>query len=80
MSNLDSFLSVKEFALLLKVHPNTIRRSIKSGRIIALKIGDGKRAIYRIPRTEIEKLALYDLEKIIDKLIEKKNPYIILGE
>lgn len=71
----DEFLSIKEFAVLIRVHSNTIRRGIKSGRIHAFKIGDGKNAIYRIPRTEINRLSVLDLEKIIDVLIEKRlNP------
>jgi len=72
--NENEFLSIKEFAQLLNVHPNTIRRAIKSGRINAVKISAGTlKPIYRIFRGEINRLAFSDLEKIIEKLIEKKN-------
>lgn len=70
--NLQDFFSIKEFAGLLKVHPNTIRRAIKSGRIGAFKVGYGKKATYRIARTEVNRVALFDLEEIIEKMIEKR--------
>lgn len=73
MVNLSQdFLSIKEFALLLRMHPNTIRRAIRSGRISAFKIGVGKKAVYRIARTEINKVALFDLEDLIEKIIDKR--------
>lgn len=67
------FLSIKEFALKLGVHPNTIRRSIKNGRISALKVGPGKRSSYRIAKTEVNRMALFDLEEMIDKIIIKRK-------
>jgi excisionase family DNA binding protein len=53
-----AYLSIKEFAEMLNVHPNTIRNSIKSGRINAFKIGSGKKSMYRIPTCEVERMAL----------------------
>lgn len=70
----EDFLSIKEYALLIRVHPNTVRRSIKNGHCKAFRTGRGCKAVYRIPRTEINRLALEHLETIIDKLIEKKIP------
>lgn len=67
------FLSIKEFASKLEVHPNTIRRAIKSGRLNGFKVGGGKRSIFRIPSTEINRIALIDLEDIIEKIIEKRK-------
>jgi len=67
------FYSVGEFAKLIGKHPNTIRRAIKSNRISAIRIGDGKRASFRISITEINRVAMVDLEVYINKVIEEKN-------
>lgn len=67
------FLSIKEFAAIIGVHPDTVRRSIKRGRIGAIRVGGGKRTIYRIPKSETQRLALCDLEEIIEKWHEKKT-------
>ena len=72
-TNEIDFLSVKEFAVKLGVHPNTVRRSIKRGRISAFKVGAGKRSIYRIAKTECNRMALCDLEEMIEKIIEKRK-------
>lgn len=61
-----SFFSIKEFANLLRIHPNTVRNSIKSGKIQAFKVGFGKRSVYRIPASEINRMALYDINKLKD--------------
>lgn len=66
------FYSIKEFAKLLGVHPNTIRRSVKNGRIGALKVGNRFRPLYRIPATEINRIALFNMEDIIEKIIVKR--------
>lgn len=68
-----AYYSIKEFAKILGVHANTIRRSIKSGRINAFKIGAGDKSIYRIPHSEIERIALFDLEHMVEKIIEKRS-------
>lgn len=73
MVNPDEFLSIKEFAFKLGLHPNTVRRSIKSGRLSAVRIGGGCKAVYRIPCCEINRLALHNLEIIIEKIVEKKK-------
>jgi excisionase family DNA binding protein len=77
-SNIDrslpnNFLSIKEFAAILKVHHSTIRRGIARGRIQAIKVGGIKKSIYRIPTSELQRLAIQDLEDIIEKIIEKKK-------
>jgi excisionase family DNA binding protein len=78
MKNIEcDFFSIKEFASKLGVHANTIRRGIKSGRITGFRIGPGKRATYRIPKSEINRIALFDMEEMIEKIIEKRK---IMGE
>lgn len=73
MDNVSDFLSIKEFAYLLKVHPNTIRRAVKSGRINAFRIGAGIKSSYRIARAEINRIAIFDLEEMIEKIVEKRK-------
>lgn len=77
MTTNEEYLSVREYAALLGIHPNTVRRSIKTGRINAFKVGSGKRSDYRIAKSEINRMAFLDLEKVIEKMIEKR---IILPE
>lgn len=60
MSN--DFLSVLELAAELNVHPNTIYKAVKEGRINAFKVTGGKRSSLRIPRTEITRLATLDFK------------------
>lgn len=71
--NIEQYLSIKEFAVKVKFHPNTIRRAIKSGRINAFKIGSGRRAYYRIPQSEIHRIAKIDLTALIEEIIEKRS-------
>lgn len=71
MPNSD-FLSIKEFAAILGVHPDTIRRSIRRGRISALRVGGGKRSVFRIPKSETNRMAVCDLEVLISKEVEKR--------
>ena len=76
----SDFLSIKEFAAKLGVHTDTIRRSIKRGRISAFKVGGIKKSIYRIPKSETNRLALCDMEEMIEKIIEKRtqnNPKLL---
>jgi excisionase family DNA binding protein len=70
---MNDFLSIKEFAAELGVHHATIRRGIARGRINAIHVGGIKKSIYRIPRSELQRLAVKDLEKIIEDIIEKRT-------
>lgn len=67
------FLSIKEFASRIGVHPDTIRRAIARGRIQAMRVGGVKKSIYRIPSSETQRLCIKDLENIIEKMIEKRT-------
>jgi excisionase family DNA binding protein len=66
-------LTVKEFAAKFKVHPSTIRRAIECGRIHAFRIGNGRRASYRILESEIERVIAFDLTHLIDEKAKELN-------
>lgn len=70
------FISIKEVAVLFSVNEVTIRRAIKKGLIIAIKIGDGKKSPYRVSRKSInqihEAIISQHLE-IARKRLETKN-------
>jgi len=67
------FYSIKEFADRLGFHPNTIRRAIKRGKIQAFKISGLKGSTYRIPHSEIQRVAIKDMEDIIEMILEKRK-------
>ena len=53
-----NFLTLEEFAQRIKMHPGSVRRSIKQGKIFATRPSMGKRAPYRIAESELERLQL----------------------
>lgn len=67
----EEYYSIAEFAKILNVHYHTIRRAIISGKLQAIKLGTEKKAFYRIAKSELERMALFDLEKLLDKMAEK---------
>ena len=48
------FYSIKEAACVFNVHENTIRRAVKRGFIIAIRVGEGKKSPYRISKKSID--------------------------
>jgi len=70
--NNKDFLSIKEFALLIRVHENTVRNMIRTGKLNAFRVGDKPKSGWRIARSEINRMSFVDLEKIVEKLIERK--------
>ena len=68
----EAFYTIDEFARLLKVHTNTVRRLIKKNRIHALKLGSGRNSAYRIPSSEIHRMGEVNLDEIIEKEVEKR--------
>jgi excisionase family DNA binding protein len=48
------FYSIKEVAAIFSTSEVTIRRAIKAGFIIAIRLGNSKKSPYRISRKSIE--------------------------
>lgn len=53
-----NFLTVEEFAKRIKMHPGSVRRSIREGKIFATRPSMGKIGPYRIAESELERLQL----------------------
>ena len=53
-----NFLTVEEFAQRIKMHPGSVRRSIKQGKIFASRPSMGKKGPYRIAESELERLQI----------------------
>lgn len=56
-----NFLTVEEFANRIKMHPQSVRKSIKEGKIFASRPGMGKNSPYRIAESELERLHLQSM-------------------
>lgn len=65
-------LTISEFAFEIRVHPNTVRKMIRIGRLNAFKAGGGKTSAYRIARSEIHRLSIIDLQGIVQNLVNEK--------
>jgi excisionase family DNA binding protein len=61
-TEIKDFYTIKEFAAKLRIHPNTVRRSIKAARIMAFSFGTDKKRTYRIPYSEIDRIIRSDLK------------------
>lgn len=66
------FLTIIEFANKIRMHPNTVRKGIISGRIQAVRLGNSNKSAYRIPATELQRLCELDMSELIEKIVEKK--------
>ncbi len=62
------FLSVKETAVIFGVHENTIRRALKKGFLVGIRVGDGQKSPYRISRKEIEAIHLSIIKDLAMKV------------
>ena len=69
----EGYYSIKEFSVKLNVHSNTIRRAIKTGRIVAFRVGSGKKSIYRIAHSELGRIALFDMRELIKQMVKEEN-------
>lgn len=50
----QEFYSIKETAAVFGVHASTIRRAIKKGFLVAIRIGIGPKSPYRVSRESIK--------------------------
>ena len=60
------YFTVTEFAKKVKMHPASVRKAIKEGKIYATKFSCGIKAPYRIPESELERLhiqSMYESKK-----------------
>lgn len=67
MSN-DKYYTVEEFAKILKIGPQSIRRAIRAGRIHGFRVSIGKKAAYRIAETEFDRIALMSYQETINNI------------
>jgi len=62
------FLSIKETAVIFAVHENTIRKAIRMGFIVAIRIGNCKKSPYRISKKTIEKIHIAMIQELAKKV------------
>lgn len=67
----QEFLTIEETASIFKVHPNTIRKAIRDGYIIALRIGNGPKSPYRISKKSVELIHHSILKKMNEMSLKK---------
>jgi hypothetical protein len=72
MEYIEQFLTIIEFAVKMHIHPNTVRRFIKEGRVQALNMGIGKKKIYRIPISEIDRMGMFNLREMLKVIREEE--------
>jgi len=63
----QEFYSIKETAVIFAVHEITIRRAIKKGFLIAIRVGNGLKSPYRISKKSIDAIH----ESLIKSLANK---------
>lgn len=56
-----NFLTIQEFADRMKVHPATVRKFVREGKVFASRTGTGKTSRYRIAESELERLHLQSM-------------------
>jgi hypothetical protein len=63
----SEFYSIKETAIIFSVHENTIRKAIRMGFIVAIRIGNCKKSPYRISKKTIEKIHIAMIQELAKK-------------
>ena len=67
------FLSIDETAKHFDVHPNTIRKAIHRGFIVAIRIGDSIRSPYRISTRILDQIHISMLKEMAEKGPKQKK-------
>lgn len=68
----SNYLTVKEFAAKLKVHPNTVRKYIRHNLIQSIKFMNSPKARHHIPESELYRIATFKLNDIIELEVQKR--------
>lgn len=66
----SEFYSIKEAAIIFGVHQNTIRRALKKGFLVAIRIGIGPKSPYRISKKSIEQIHISIIKDLASKAIK----------
>jgi excisionase family DNA binding protein len=66
------FYTILEFAEYIGVCYRTILTGIKKGHIEAFRVGRGRKSHFRIPHSEIQRMGIFHLDEIIDKIVDQK--------
>lgn len=61
------FLSIKEVAVIFSCHENTIRRAIKLGYLVGIRVGNGSKSPYRISRRCLDEIHIALLKELSAK-------------
>ncbi len=70
------FYTIKEFADKLSISSHTVRRCIKNGRLNAFRVGSTEKSPFRIPHSEISRMGIVDLQKLIQKMVKDEKEKI----
>jgi excisionase family DNA binding protein len=69
----SEFYSIKETAVIFNVHVSTIRRAVKLGHLIAIRVGLGPKSPYRISKKQIEAIHGSIIKKLASKAPREIN-------
>lgn len=70
------FYTVKEFAIKLRVHENTVRKGIRTGHIHAFRIGSSRKSSFRIPNSEFGRMGMFTLDEVVENIVKQKRGWI----
>lgn len=60
----NEFLTVSQFSIYLNICCHTVRKMIKSGKVRAFRASDGKRAPFRIPKSEMTRFQVMGMHEM----------------